>query len=495
MLSLLLGLDFLISGWISAHLLALLAVYLLVRFNHLDHLVRWIEILSPSEFYHRTARKIFYVFMVALIGMFLTILMSIDPIQVEMIPRFIQNLLSDNFWTQYYYFIDDLLLAAGLIVLISFVPIINRIFQKIFLTIDTWRHTRFRVVRIQNLELLTPDQLADLIAIVAKYVRIGLIFLVASSSITLVFSLYPQTKGIAQAFLEKVMTALDTIWGGVLDFLPNLITLLAIIVFTRLTLKALRFFYVGLQRGKVRYSGIHPELVEPTYQLLRFLVIAFALVAAFPYIPGSSSPVFRGLSIFIGFLLSLGSTSLVTNIVSGIVLTYSRGLKIGDRVEIGDSLGDVIDRTLLVTRIRTIKNVVVTIPNGMVMQNQIINYSADAENNGLILNTSVSIGYDVPWRHVHQLLIDAALETPEITQFPNPFVLQTSLDDFYVNYELNAYTGDASKMANTYSQLHQNILDQFNQASVEIMSPSYFAFRQGGNITIPEVNSIRNGHR
>jgi len=260
-----------------------------------------------------------------------------------------------------------------------------------------------------------------------------------------------------------------------------------ITILTRMALKVMGFFYDAIWRGKIRVNSLHHELVEPTYQLLRLLVIAFALVAAFPYIPGSSSPVFKAISIFIGFLLSLGSTSLASNIVSGIVLTYTRGLRIGDRVQVANSVGDVIDRTLLVTRIRTIKNVVITLPNAMVMQNQVTNYSADAENKGLILNTSVTIGYDVPWRQVDQLMVQAALKTPDILDYPAPFVFKTSLDDYYISYELNAYTEKAEKMAGTYSALHENILDEFNRNGVEIMSPSYFAVRDGEQITIPET--------
>jgi len=214
------------------------------------------------------------------------------------------------------------------------------------------------------------------------------------------------------------------------------------------------------------------------------MIVALALVAAYPFLPGSDSPVFRGITIFVGFLLSLGSTSLVTNIVSGIVLTYTRGLRIGDRVKIGQTVGDVLERTLLVTRIRTIKNVVVTIPNGMVLNNEIINYNARILEEGLILNTTVTIGYDVPWRKVHDLLIRAALSTRDILSDQKPFVLQTSLDDYYVSYELNTYTHAPERMAIIYSELHQNIQDCFNEAGVEIMSPGYTAYRDGSEATI-----------
>jgi small-conductance mechanosensitive channel len=261
--------------------------------------------------------------------------------------------------------------------------------------------------------------------------------------------------------------------------------LLFIIVVTRYTLKLLRFFYEGIHSKRIKIVGLHQELTEPTFQLLRFMIVALALVAAYPFLPGSDSPVFRGITIFVGFLLSMGSTSLVTNIVSGIVLTYTRGLRIGDRVKIGQTVGDVLERTLLVTRIRTIKNVVVTIPNGMVLNNEIINYNAPMLEDGLILNTTVTIGYDVPWRKVHDLLIQAALATRDIIADPKPFVLQTSLDDYYVSYELNAYTHAPERMAMIYSEMHQNIQDWFNESGVEIMSPGYTAYRDGGEVTIP----------
>jgi len=188
----------------------------------------------------------------------------------------------------------------------------------------------------------------------------------------------------------------------------------------------LRFFYEGIQNNRIRVFGLHQDLAEPTHQLLRFLTLALAIVAAYPYLPGSNSPVFRGITIFAGFPLSLGSTALVTNIVSGVVLTYTRGLRIGDRVKIGMTTGDGVERIMLVTRIRTIKNVIVSIPNSMVINNEIINYGAVISQGDLILNTTVTLGYDVPWRKVNDLLIRAA---PNIQGSPKPFVLQTSLDD------------------------------------------------------------------
>lgn len=491
MFTLLLGMDVLISGWITAHLVAIAAAYFLIRTHQFDLAIDWLKEKVPGRFFYRNSRWMGYLLIVAFLGTSLTVLMRLEPIQAGLLTF----IFDQSHWSQYYGILDDLLIAFGILILLALIPIINRIYTQVSQKINDWRYTRFRVIKIQSLEILTPNQLTNLLILTAKYVRYAIILLVASVCLTLIFSLYPETEGLARGFLDVVVEVFGNLWEKILAFLPKLVTLLAIVVLTRLALKLLRFFYDGLQRGKVRYSALHPELIEPTYQILRFLVVAFALVAAFPYIPGSSSPVFKGLSIFIGFLLSLGSTSLVTNIVSGLVLTYTRGLKIGDRVEIAESTGDVIDRTLLVTRVRTIKNEIISIPNAKVMQNQIVNYSTLAADEGLILHTSVTIGYDVAWRVVHQLLIDAARQTPDILKDPAPFVLQTSLDDYYISYELNAYTSEPPRMAQIYSHLHQHIQDNFAQENVEIMSPSYFALRDGQTPTIPKVGLSSNGKK
>jgi small-conductance mechanosensitive channel len=217
------------------------------------------------------------------------------------------------------------------------------------------------------------------------------------------------------------------------------------------------------------------------------LVIVFAAIACFPYIPGSQSEGFRGISVFLGLLISLGSAAAIGNIIAGVVLTYMRPFQVGDRVKIADTFGDVTEKTLLVTRVRTIKNVDITIPNSLVLSSHIINFSSSMmKPPPLILHTSVTIGYDAPWRKVHELLIAAAKRTTHILETPEPFVLQTSLNDFYVTYEINAYTTQPNKMATIYAELHQNIQDSFNEAGVEIMSPHYTQIRDGNKTAIPD---------
>jgi len=209
------------------------------------------------------------------------------------------------------------------------------------------------------------------------------------------------------------------------------------------------------------------------------------LVIVFPYLPGSSSPAFQGVSVFLGLLLSLGSTSAINNLIAGLVITYMRPFKIGDRIRIGDVTGDVVEKSMLMIRVRTIKNEDVTVPNSTVLSSNTTNFSALANAQGLIIHTTVTIGYDVPWKEMHKALINAAMRTPDVLKDPAPFVLQTSLDDFFVSYQLNAYIRDANNQHVIYSELHQNIQDCCNEAGIEIMSPHYTSMRDGNTTTVP----------
>jgi len=270
-----------------------------------------------------------------------------------------------------------------------------------------------------------------------------------------------------------------------MEYLPSGGFVIVVSVVTHYVLKVLKFLAKAIEGGDLPVKGMHPETVRPTYQLVRLAVVLFALVVAFPYLPGGQSDAFKGVSIFLGLLLSLGSSSAVSNVLAGLVLTYMRPFRAGDRVKIVDTTGDILQKTLLVTRVRTIKNVEVVIPNSAILSNQILNYSALARTRGLILNTTVTIGYDAPWRTVYNLLLNAALATDGILPDPAPFVLQTSLNDFHISYELNAYTDRANDIQDTYSRLHEAIQDSFNTAGVEIMSPTFYALRDGNTVTIP----------
>ena len=485
MLVLLLSILVLLFGWTAAHLFAVPTTYL-VRATHLYN-VPMFNAFSPANGKKAInyLRKLIFASILIVLGLLLAAILGIEPIYL-MWKGYIQNFFDfDLTQTLMSGLLDNIVLAFGIFIVVQIISLVNEFFPRLYKLLKEWRHTRFHVIHFKGMELVTPDQITDGLIALARYLHLGLNLVLGLTGLTFALSFFPGTHEVIAGLVNKLAEMLIGAGETILSYLPNLFTLLIIFIVTRYILKLLRFFHEGIHSKRIKITGLHQELTEPTFQLLRVMIVALALVAAYPFLPGSDSPVFRGITIFVGFLLSLGSTSLVTNIVSGVVLTYTRGLRIGDRVKIGQTVGDVLERTLLVTRIRTIKNVVVTIPNGMVLNNEIINYNAPMLEEGLILNTTVTIGYDVPWRKVHDLLIQAALATRDILSEPKPFVLQTSLDDYYVSYELNAYTHVPERMAMVYSELHQNIQDWFNEAGVEIMSPGYTAYRDGSEATIP----------
>ena len=312
-----------------------------------------------------------------------------------------------------------------------------------------------------------------------------LALLIAFSALSYILGLFPATAGLAGTAVSSSLAVVRAMMLSFVSYLPNLAVLSTIGFITYILMRMSKVMAKALDSGMMSIPGFHREWSMPTYGLVKILLVMFALVIAFPYLPGGESPALKGASIFIGVLVSLGSGSAMSNVIAGVILTYMRPFQIGDRVKIADTTGDIIEKSLLVTRIRTIKHVEVIVPNSTVLGGHILNYSAYAKERGLILNTTVTIGYDTPWTTVHPLLIRAALRTPFILADPSPFVFQTSLNDFHISYELNAYTDQPSRMAELYSELHKHIQEEFNTAAVEIMSPTYMSIRAGNTVTIP----------
>ena len=335
-------------------------------------------------------------------------------------------------------------------------------------------------------ELLSASRSAAALLTIASIIRWTLVLIFFEIYLTLVLSFFPGTAGYAEQIGGWVWDPVRFLLTSLVEFLPNLFFIAAICVATYGLIRLSDFVFKEIGEGRILIDGFYTDWAVPTSRLFRVLILVLGAVVVFPYLPGSKSPAFQGISIFLGVLLSLGSTSAVASVVSGTILTYMRPFQLGDRVKISDIVGDVVEKNLLVTRIQTIKNEIITIPNANILSGQIWNYSTSARQNNLILHTTVTIGYDAPWRTVHQLLISAAQATRGIQQEPKPFILQTALNDFYVSYELNAYTAEASQMVMIYSDLHQNIQDRFNEAGVEIMSPHYAQLRDGNTVTIPE---------
>ncbi|MEO0376442.1 MAG: mechanosensitive ion channel family protein, partial [Cyanobacteria bacterium P01_A01_bin.17] len=375
------------------------------------------------------------------------------------------------------------------IVTVGLFTLANRSIAILNRNLRTWQGNRIRGLRLFRAEIVPADRVVDVLTEVLKLLRLTVFVLLGIIYLNLILSFFPWTQGAARRLFKFMGWTLERFWGQIVTYLPNLFFLGLIIVLTNYTLRLIRFFFTEIRRGDINIPGFYPEWAKPTYNLVRFVVIAFAATIAFPYLPGAQTPAFQGISVFIGVLFSLGSSGAVANFVAGIILTYSRAFVVGDRVKISDSIGDVVEKTLLVTRINTIKNVIVTIPNAMVLGSHIINYSGsvrDPKTPPLILHTTITLGYDVPWRKVHEVLIKSAQATEHILEDPLPFVLQTSLDDFYVSYELNAYTRNPAIMAKIYSELHQHLQDQCNAIGIEILSPHYSAARDGNQLAIPE---------
>ena len=360
------------------------------------------------------------------------------------------------------------------------------LFRKLKVRIQKLKDTRLKPISIQNYELLDTQRQVNLLIFLSNLLRYVIMLLQLLITIPLLFAIFPQTKGLAYQIFSYIWNPIKNILVGIVDYIPNLFAILIICFAVKYLVRLVHYLSREVEAGRLKFGGFYPDWAMPTYHIIRFLLYAFMIAMIYPYLPGAKSGVFQVISVFIGLIVSLGSSTVIGNVIAGLVITYMRPFKLGDRIQLNDTTGNVIEKTPLVTRIKTPKNEVVTIPNSFIMSSHTVNYSASAREYGLIIHSEVTIGYDVPWRQVHQLLIEAALNTPGVIDDPRPFVLETSLSDWYPVYQINAYIREADKLAQIYSDLHQNIQDRFNEAGIEIMSPHYMAMRDGNESTIPK---------
>lgn len=332
---------------------------------------------------------------------------------------------------------------------------------------------RIRSLRLRSLPFVHVERLLPVARRVAWGVRFvgGIVAIVLAIEIAL--DGFPWTRPIARGIVSYITDPLRMIGLSVLGYVPKLVFLLVLAAVTWWALRLLKLFFTGIENGVIVFSNFYPEWAVPTYRLVRFLFLAFVVVVAYPYLPGSESAAFKGVSLFLGVMFSLGSSSAISNLIAGYSMTYRRAFRIGDRVQIGDLTGDVEQTRLLVTHLRSIKNEEIVIPNSVILNSSIVNFSSRGPTAGLVLHTTVGIGYEVPWRQVEAMLLDAAARTPGAKADPPPYVLQKSLGDFAVNYELNVFTDEPRRMAQTYTDLHRNIQDVFNEYGVQIMTPAY----------------------
>ncbi|MGK7932716.1 MAG: mechanosensitive ion channel family protein [Microcystaceae cyanobacterium] len=365
--------------------------------------------------------------------------------------------------------------------------IINRKLPHLFASISNWQRQRFNSIRYQGLQFLSSYQVSALLDTVFRIIRFSLLFLLFYFYVPFLLTCFPLTRSIGKRLQGYFWEAVKLVIRGFVDYLPNLFVIAVIVFIAYYAHRFARFIFNAIRRERIRINGFYPEWANPTYNITLFLIVGFAAVLIFPYLPASDSPGFQGISLFAGALFTLGSTAIIGNIISGIVLIYTRSFQVGDLIKANGISGKVIEKTMLSTRLMNFDNEIITIPNGSLIASEITNYSTVIRDSdqSLILKTTITLGYDVPWRKVHQVLIDAANASEGILKEPAPFVFQTSLDDFYVSYVLKVYTDHPEKMGAIYSQLHQNLQDKCNEADIEILSPHYSAIRDGNLITIP----------
>ena len=360
------------------------------------------------------------------------------------------------------------------------------LFNKLKVRIQRLKDTKLRPISIQDYELLDTQKQVNLLVFLASLLRYAVMLLQLILTVPLLFAIFPQTKDLAYKLFSYIWDPIKSIFLGIVEYIPNLFTIFVIWLAVKYLVRLVRYLASEIQSERLKIGGFYADWAMPTFHIVRFLLYAFMIAMIYPYLPGSKSGVFQGISVFVGLIVSLGSSTVIGNIIAGLVITYMRPFKLGDRIKLNDTTGNVIEKTPLVTRIRTPKNEVVTIPNSFIMSSHTVNFSQSARDYGLIIHSEVSVGYDIPWRKTHQLLVEAALNTPGVVDDPRPFVLETSLQDYYPVYQVNAYIKDANQLAQVYSDLHQNIQDRFNEEGIEIMSPHYIATRDGSETTIPK---------
>lgn len=363
----------------------------------------------------------------------------------------------------------------------------NYLFRKLRRQIIWLKMNRLKSITIRDYEFLNTHRQGRVLIFFNNILRYIVLLIQLAISVPILFAIFPQTENLAIKLFSYILEPVKMVVKSVIEYIPNLFIILVIYYCIKYIIKGIQYIADEIESENLKITGFYPDWAQPTFNIVRFLMYAFMIAMIYPFLPGSGSGVFQGISVFVGLIISLGSSTVIGNIIAGLVITYMRPFKLGDRIKLNETTGNVIEKTPFVTRIRTPKNEVVTIPNSFIMSSHTVNYSASARQYGLIIHTTVTIGYDVPWRQVHQLLINAARSTEGVMADPKPFVLETELQDYYPCYQLNAYIKEADKLAQIYSDLHQQIQDTFNEAGVEIMSPHYFAQRDGSASTIPTV--------
>ncbi|MDN5215792.1 mechanosensitive ion channel [Fulvivirgaceae bacterium BMA12] len=339
---------------------------------------------------------------------------------------------------------------------------------------------------IQSFELISAQKQRLALRGVIDVVQIAVILLDIYFSLVFILSIFPKTKEVAGSLIDFIFIPLKESFYALINYLPDLFSIIITVIIFRYLIRMVKSFSREVEKGNFLITGFKPYWARTTGSIITFLLYAFMIILILPYLPGYESIAFKGVAAFLGALVTIGGSSVIANYMAGIVISYMNPCQKGDWVEIENTTGEVVEISQFAVKIRTTRKVVVSIPNTKVLQSHVINLSGEHENHRTLLHTTISIGYDVPWRQVNNLLILAAKKTEGVDLSVSPFVRQIKLDDFYVVYELNVYSLDVHRMFEIYSELHKQILDAFAEAEVEILSPHYRAERDGSSSTIPD---------
>ena len=340
---------------------------------------------------------------------------------------------------------------------------------------------RIKPFAIHKIKLLNVRQITHAVHFLLRIVKYILTAFQLFITIPAIFSLFSPTRHLAYAIFGYVLHPLHNIFWGIIHYIPNLITIIIIIMVIRFLLKMLKFFSIQISKGKVIIPGFYADWAAPTYKILQVLLWAFTIALVYPHLPGADSRIFQGVSVFVGIIFSFGSSSAIANLVAGLIITYMRPFKVGDRVQIKEVIGFVVEKNLMVVRLKTHKNEYVTFPNLVILNSSITNYhiSSYEDTDGLIIYTEITFGYATPWQTVHEILINAALATDHVLKTPAPYVLQTGLDDFYARYQINCYTKEIDRVPMIYTQLYENIQNGFREAGMDMTAPHFRISKQG----------------
>ena len=386
----------------------------------------------------------------------------------EAITEFRRDREASNLWKDFYR------AAIATVAFLLLVELDRRSLRRVRAAVAARYRSKVHDVRVSTLEIVRGEQLWNVGQHAVRLVAVLIALVAGYLSLNYVLVLFPWTRVLGRNLTNILLQPLKTLATGFLSFIPDLVFLIVLTVITRWALGLVRVFFGSVASGETELRGFEADWAKPTERIVRFALIAMALVIAYPYIPGSGSEAFKGIGVVVGLMFSLGSASVIGNLVAGLGIAFRRAFRVGDRVRIGDTIGEVTQVELLTTYLRSPKNEQIVIPNSLILNNEVVNYSALVRSGaGLIVHTNVGIGYETPWRQVEAMLVQAARRTPGIRAEPEPFVLQRSLGDFAVNYEINAYTDEPRRILATYSDLHRNILDVFNEYGVQIMTPAY----------------------